>query len=474
MRLIDHLSFITGFRKVSVLAILSLTISTNVSAAPLVVTHTYTDGQVLTEGLLNDNFDDVETYVSNNDRRIIIQESQLQNLATGCGANEYLRGIAADGTLSCFPDISATGGGGTDTLGALLCNPGQIAKLNSLSQWKCGTDNDTDTIYTKGTGIQILNNVISSEVVDTDTLGALALTCSTGQVSKLNNLNQWKCGTDVDTNTTYIKGTGIEILGNVISSTVIDTTYTAGAGINISTLNEITTKGNLANLTCADNEVAKYTQVTGLWRCATDIDTNTIYTKGTGIDIINDRIFSTVVNTDTLAEMITSCQTGEVAKKVAGQWKCETDINTDSAGVAFASSTASINLPILTPTNTTTTIQSVRITVPGPGQVIVSFSAYYRILHTTGTIDQFDIGIAATEGVAIDNTLASKRSIYIDSGIASGNFFASISSHAVFGVSVGGVYDYFILGKSNKGVATSSLYVSHPATQAIFVPKNYN
>ena len=94
------------------------------------------------------------------------------------------------------------------------------------------------------------------------------------------------------------------------------------------------------------------------------------------------------------------------------------------------------------------------------------------MVHMTGTTDRIEVGIAESSS---DNVsfLPSRRFLYLDSTFTSGEFVRSVASHAVFTVPSAGTYTYYVLGVSNKTTATSSLSVSNPATQAIFVPNLY-
>ncbi len=139
-------------------------------------------------------------------------------------------------------------------------------------------------------------------------------------------------------------------------------------------------------------------------------------------------------------------------------------VNGNAAGVAFASSTLDVEL-----STSTSIIQSVPLSAPGPGLVIVSFSAFYIMIHTNGAQDQIEVGIAESSSATV-SALASRRFLYLDSGFASGEFDGSVASHAVFEVPSAGNYIYYVLGVSNKA---SGSFVSHSATQAVFVPNSY-
>ena len=113
---------------------------------------------------------------------------------------------------------------------------GSIDELDILqNQINYLSNVDTNTTYTAGTGINIVGNEISCSVVDTNT----TYTAGTG----INIVgNEISCSV-VDTNTTYTAGTGMQLTGTTFNCTVTDTTYTAGTGISISSTNEISVTG---------------------------------------------------------------------------------------------------------------------------------------------------------------------------------------------------------------------------------------
>ena len=166
-----------------------------------------------------------------------------------------------------------------------------------------------------------------------------------------------------------------------------------------------------------------------------------------------------------------SCTSGQVAKWNGTAWEC-----VGAAGVEFApdppptTPTDADNIPLDTDNYT---IQSVSVSAPGPGYILVSFSTTYRLNHTNGTSDLIEIGISDTETTTIA-LLPSRRFVFLDSGFASGNFYGTIASDQVFEVSTGGTYTYHVLGRSDKAPpGSASFSVSRPATQAVFVPNRY-
>lgn len=190
-----------------------------------------------------------------------------------------------------------------------------------------------------------------------------------------------------------------------------------------------------------------------------------------------NEIKSAVNNNNNLSSLSDlSCTDGHVAKWNGTAWACAADI--DSAGVEFASS---IEDNIVLPDGENFLVQSVEVSAPGPGYIIVSFSATYRIRHTNGNVEWMEIGIWESDGSLINDVvitdLPSRRIVFLDSGFANGNFYGSVASHQVFQVLTGGVHNFFVLGRSHYGqtppLELEWFSVSHPATQAVFVPNRY-
>lgn len=134
--------------------------------------------------------------------------------------------------------------------------------------------------------------------------------------------------------------------------------------------------------------------------------------------------------------------------------------------VSFVTESTSIGLGL-----TSIDIQTVVITTPGPGKVIVSFSATYTIGRINTSLDEMKVGITY-ESTTVDwDNLPSKRTLLID-GLATGEFAGSVASHAVFTVHSAGDHTITVWGESNDSTA-SRMYVSNLTTQATFVPHPY-
>jgi len=312
--------------------------------------------------------------------------------------------------------------------------------------------------------------------------------------------------TDIGNNTSAISTNGTAISVNSTASsnngTSISTNTSAiSSNTSRSTSNDTKIKNLTAQPSCASDSFVQSITVDGLLNCVipatggngdiTEVNTSTGLTGGQvsgpvtlGIDpLVVQKRFTRecpvgeyvrgvnvngnpvcIPDDDSLGNL-TTCGAQQIAKNIAGTWQCADDVNTDSAGVAFAAVAGEI--PI---TASPIALQQVTLTAPGPGVVIVSFSAFYRMLHSTGA-DQLQIGIADSATATI-STLLSRRFLFLSSGYPAGEFYASVASHAVFTVTAAGTYTYYVLGVSNK-TAPSTIGVSNPATQAIFVPNNY-
>ena len=66
----------------------------------------YTAGDPLTAADLNLKFNEIKADVNDNDTRTGANETQLSNAATGCPANQSIRAIAVDGTITCEIDTN--------------------------------------------------------------------------------------------------------------------------------------------------------------------------------------------------------------------------------------------------------------------------------------------------------------------------------------------------------------------------------
>ena len=305
-----------------------------------------------------------------------------------------------DGTVS-FADISTNG-----------CSVGEIFEYSGAA-WICGTDDDTDTTYSAGTGISFAGTVISSTLgtsidsseIDNGTItsddiaantldagdiatGAVESTeilngtilfedlasnsCSSGQVIEYDG-SDWVCGTDdsggsfsvdvTDGSTTetlnntdtltFVDGAGVDVtvsatntvtiaalLGTTIDSTEIEANtiqagdIATGAVETTEILNGTILFEDLSANSCLNGQIIEYNG--SAWVCGTDDDTDTTYSAGTGISIIGTVISSTLGTTVETGEITNgtilfedlaanSCSSGEVIEFNGTVWICGTD-----------------------------------------------------------------------------------------------------------------------------------------------------
>ena len=133
------------------------------------------------------------------------------------------------------------------------------------------------------------------------------LSATSGQVLKFNGTT-WGPGTDNNTPTTYTAGTGISLSGTTINSTIVgNATHTgdvtgataltiANGAVNSAKIADAAITGaKIASQNAASGQVLKWTGTT--WTPSDDIDTdtNTTYTAGTGL-VLSSTTFSVSSN----------------------------------------------------------------------------------------------------------------------------------------------------------------------------------
>lgn len=236
--------------------------------------------------------------------------------------------------------------GDDDVLGNLACSAGELAGWDG-NTWVCVSDNtltlsDITTMLANNavdlnSGTTIGGAAILTTVTDSDTLAALG--CADGEVAKYNSANgAWACGADIDTDTTLDEATVETYVTN--GGLDLNVTTTIG-GLDIVT--SIDDSDTLANLSCAnDGEIARYDLVLDEWYCDVDMDTvldegtvETYVTNGAidlnaGTTIGGSAILTTITDSDTLAAL--GCSDGQVAKynTISSSWSCAADIDTDT------------------------------------------------------------------------------------------------------------------------------------------------
>ncbi len=181
-----------------------------------------------------------------------------------------------DGTWAAPAGGSFTAGAGIDITGGVISTvfDGDFTSLANIPAGLADGDDDTDdqSLSFDGTNLTLTRDS-GSDVVDISSLAGSSLTA----------------------------GTGIDITGGVISSTIVNTDAQTlsfdGTNLSIS-------GGNDLNISTWDTDVSDdfdgaFSSLTGIPAGLLDGDDNTEYTAGTGINIsVTREISSTVTNTD--------------------------------------------------------------------------------------------------------------------------------------------------------------------------------
>ena len=188
----------------------------------------------------------------------------------------------------------AVSDGDDDTLAALPCGEGEVAKMVS-GAWTCTADEDTTlsetdvddfvsdngyalatdlaTVATSGSFDDLSNVPAGLDNGDDDTLAGLP--CGEGEVAKVVS-GAWTCAADKDEDTTLSDADVVNAATNhgFALSSDLSTVATSGSFNDLSDVPAGLGNGDddtLAALPCGEGQVAK--MVGGSWQCGTDTDT---------------------------------------------------------------------------------------------------------------------------------------------------------------------------------------------------------
>jgi hypothetical protein len=282
-----------------------------------------------------------------------VTNTMISGLASDCSAGEIIEADGAGGfTCATDDNTTYTADGSTINLAG-----------NTFSVILAGVMDNTDPAGGDLNGVYPNPTVVALQGRD------VANTAPTnGQVLKWNNaLTRWEPA--ADDNTTYTNGAGLDLTGTTFSiaaggvtSGMIQDGTIVGADIQDGSLTAadlgtgfIDGLGDLSNGLCADGEV--FLKSGGVWTCATDTDTT--YSAGAGLNLIGttfnidtngvvsgmildgevtsaDIANGTIQAADMNAGFIdattdfanTFCADGDVVKKLAGVWTCSPDVQT--------------------------------------------------------------------------------------------------------------------------------------------------
>ncbi len=262
----------------------------------------------------------VDAYANNNGYLTVEVDGSITNEIqdlTLSGAN--ILALSGDGTtvdLSSYLD-------NTDALADLSCSSGQVAQWNG-SIWICASaavDTDDQTLsYNSGTGeITIADgNTIDISSLDTDTDD------QTLSIDGSNNLIIAD-GNSVSLSA-YLDNTDAQDLS--LSSNTLSLT---NDGTTVDLSGYLDNTDVLAALTCADGQVAQWNATGSAWVCASaavDTDDQTLSLSSNSLSLVDGGsvdLSGYLDNTDTLANL--SCSDGEIAKWSSGSsaWICGAD-----------------------------------------------------------------------------------------------------------------------------------------------------
>jgi len=261
------------------------------AAGNLTIPKVFVIGETARASEVNDNFTAIKTEIDDNDARINQNQSAMsfkqERVSGSCPAGESIRVINSDGSVSCE------------------------------------IDNNSDTVYSAGSGLNLNGTefVTDSAVVQSRVSG----TCPAGESIRVINTDgsvTCEVDNDTDTNTTYSAGSGLNlnntefsvdatvlqnrVTGNCPSGESIsaidangdvtcyadaNTTYSAGSGLQELTPGEFTTDPdvvqNRLSQDCAGGSSIRVINRDGTVECEADTDTNTTYSAGTGMQLKN-------------------------------------------------------------------------------------------------------------------------------------------------------------------------------------------
>jgi hypothetical protein len=244
----------------------------------------YAIRQVNPDGSVVCEQDDGEAYYSGYGLSLVgttfsVMTNTIQTRVSGyCEVGSTIRVVNADGTVICDMDDNTTytPGYGLDlTAGEFsvdtnevqdrvdgACPSGQsIRVVNQDGTVVCETDDDTDTTYTAGTGLDLVGTEFS--VDSTEVQDRVYGTCPAGQsIRTIHEDGSVTCETDDDSDTTYTAGTGLDLVGTEFS-VLTDTIQTrisevCGSGYAIRQVNQD------GSVVCEEDNYRTYNAGTGL------------------------------------------------------------------------------------------------------------------------------------------------------------------------------------------------------------------
>lgn len=118
----------------------------------------------------------------------------------------------------------------------------------------------------------------------------------------------------------------------------------------------------------------------------------------------------------------------------------------------------------VTLTTSTSDINTVSITVPGPGTVLVSGSGTFRVNNSGAAAWEGDVWIADTSG---GNTGDVRNFWGGPTGLPAGDYWSPVHEQRTFTVGAAGTYPYYLTGRY---YGTQTVYVYRSSICAVFTP----
>ncbi|MCW8956354.1 MAG: hypothetical protein OQL09_05680 [Gammaproteobacteria bacterium] len=150
-----------------------------------------------------------------------------------------------------------------------------------------------------------------------------------------------------------------------------------------------------------------------------------------------------------------------------GTVSCETDDNTGLVGINFSS-----DVIYASATSTASTVDSVSITLPTAGYVMINFSANVRITHTISNTEFIRFAITDDSTFINFNSETSMRFHSIATGAASGDYYMPTATQRVYTIPSAGSYSFYVRTDSNQAATNITRYGYHNL-QALFIPNTY-
>ncbi|MCP4002166.1 MAG: hypothetical protein GY727_14750 [Gammaproteobacteria bacterium] len=362
-------------------------------AEPLTVPNTFTAGTTALAAEVNANFAAIETAVDDNDLRITDNDNRVTSNISLIGQNTT--------TISSKQDrVSGN------------CPAGQsIRVINPDGTVSCESDNDTNTTYSAGSGLNLSGTTFSVDPAETQ--NRVTQGCAAGFSIRVINLDGTvSCESDNDTNTTYSAGSGLNLSGTTFSVDPAETqnrvTQACGAGSSIRQINQ-----------------------NGTVSCEQDTDTNTTYSAGSGLSL-SGTTFS--------------------APGMPGA-----DMSSAS-GLITLSTTAKI-------------IRQVIFVAPTSGLVFLSASGRFRLSTTSNTSPNLRLNLSPSSSLTITQSAPSYR-VHEWPGGLGGFFSGSFHSQDLITVTAGAKV-FFLLADSPAaipGLGTNA-HLENVTLTALFVPQ---